>query len=105
MTVSIQEKKGKWYVVVSYKKENGQWATKWHKTGLVVKGNKKRVEAIASQIAKEYKDGLNLDNYWRVETFFAVLVRQCHQKCCRDHNLGKLWDNCTWTFDSLFFIP
>lgn len=69
MTVSIQEKKGKWYVVVSYKKENGQWATKWHKTGLVVKGNKKRAEAIASQIAKEYKDGLNLDNHWRVETF------------------------------------
>lgn len=69
MTFSIQEKKGKWYVVVSYKNEQGKWTTKWHKTGLVVKGNKKRAEAMMAEVAEEYRGGKSFDKKWQLSDF------------------------------------
>lgn len=59
MTASLQEKKGKFFIVVSYK-ENNKWKTKWVKTGLDVKGNKKK----AKELLKEYLEnngGLNVN--------------------------------------------
>ena len=38
----LQEKKGYYYAVLSYKDENGRRKTKWVSTKLPVKGNKKR---------------------------------------------------------------
>ncbi len=69
MTVSVQQKKGLWYVVVSYKKENGKWATKWHKTGLEVKGNKKRAEAMAEDIMKQYRNVVDIESNWKVDEY------------------------------------
>jgi len=40
----LQEKKGKYYIVLSYKDETGKRKTKWQSTGLAVKGNKKRIK-------------------------------------------------------------
>lgn len=42
----IQEKQGSYYIVLSYNDENGNRKTKWMATGLAVKGNKKRAEAM-----------------------------------------------------------
>ena len=38
----LQEKKGYYYAVLSYKDESGRRKTKWVSTKLPVKGNKKR---------------------------------------------------------------
>lgn len=49
MTGSLQEKNGKYYIVLSMKL-NGKWKTKWVKTGLEVKGNKRK----AIEMLNEY---------------------------------------------------
>lgn len=41
----LQEKKGYYYAVLSYRNADGRRKTKWLSTGLPVKGNKKRAEA------------------------------------------------------------
>ena len=40
----LQEKSGKYYIVLCYKDEHGKKRTKWQSTGLDIKGNKKRAE-------------------------------------------------------------
>jgi len=40
----LQEKKGYYHIVLSYKDESGKHKTKWTSTGLPVKGNKKKAE-------------------------------------------------------------
>lgn len=42
----LQEKKGYYYAVLSYKDENGKRKTKWISTGLPLKGNKKKAEEV-----------------------------------------------------------
>ena len=42
----LQEKNGLFYIVLSYKDENGKRKTPWFATDLPVKGNKKRAEAL-----------------------------------------------------------
>ena len=37
----LQQKKGYWYIVLTYTDENGKPASKWKSTGLKVKGNKR----------------------------------------------------------------
>ena len=41
----LQEKKGYYYAVLSYRNADGRRKTKWISTGLPVKGNKKRAGA------------------------------------------------------------
>lgn len=41
----LQEKKGYYYAVLSYRNTDGRRKTKWLSTGLPVKGNKKCAEA------------------------------------------------------------
>ena len=41
----LQEKKGLFYIVLSYKGADGKRKTKWEPTGLSIKGNKKKAEA------------------------------------------------------------
>ncbi|MEA5151492.1 MAG: tyrosine-type recombinase/integrase [Oscillospiraceae bacterium] len=41
----LQEKKGLFYIVLSYKGTDGKRKTKWEPTGLPIKGNKKKAEA------------------------------------------------------------
>ena len=42
----LQEKYGFYYIVLSYRDENGKRHTPWFPTKLPVKGNKKRAEAL-----------------------------------------------------------
>lgn len=50
----LQEKKGNFYIVISYKDESGKRKSKWIPTGLPVKGNKKRAEALLIEARNSY---------------------------------------------------
>ena len=50
----LQEKGGLFYAVLSYKDKNGKRCTKWIPTGLAVKGNKKRAEAMLTEIRRKF---------------------------------------------------
>jgi len=50
----LQEKKGKYYIVLSYKDETGKRKTKWQSTGLAIKGNKKRAEELLQTARRDF---------------------------------------------------
>lgn len=50
----LQEKGGLFYAVLSYKDGNGKRCTKWIPIGLPVKGNKKRAEAMLTEIRRKF---------------------------------------------------
>lgn len=50
----LQEKKGHFYMVISYKNNAGQRKEKWIATGLPVKGNKKRAESMLIEARKTF---------------------------------------------------
>lgn len=45
----IQEKKGYFYIVIDYRDSHNKRHSKWFPTGLPVKGNKKRAEALLAE--------------------------------------------------------
>lgn len=51
----LQEKNGRYYMVLNLKNENQKWKPKWIATGLSVKGNKKRAETMLRDTIKEYE--------------------------------------------------
>ena len=56
MTGSLQEKNGKYYMVLNTK-ENGKRKLKWISTGLPVKGNKRRAEQMLRETLQAYECG------------------------------------------------
>jgi integrase len=58
MTGSLQEKNNKYYIVLSMK-VNDKWKTKWVKTGLDVKGNKRK----ATEMLNKYLDNATEANF------------------------------------------
>ena len=53
----LQEKKGFFYMVLSYPDITGKRKTKWFPTGLPVKGNKKRAEKMLMQTRQTFEPG------------------------------------------------
>ena len=53
----LQEKKGLYYMVLSYKDKSGKRISKWLPTGLPVKGNKKRAEDMLMAARTEFVAG------------------------------------------------
>ena len=53
----LQEKKGLYYMVLSYKDKSGKRISKWLPTGLPVKGNKKRAEDMLMAARAEFGGG------------------------------------------------
>ncbi len=51
----LQEKKGYFYIVLNYKDECGKRKNKWISTGLSVKGNKKKAEALLIEARKNFE--------------------------------------------------
>ena len=51
----LQEKKGYFYAVLSFKDVTNKRKTKWIATGLPVKGNKKKAEAALAEIRRTFK--------------------------------------------------
>lgn len=54
MTGSLQIKKDKFYVVLSYKDINGKFKTKWISTGLETKNNKRKAEQMIPTMILDY---------------------------------------------------
>ena len=50
----LQEKNGNFYIVLSYKDHTGKRKTKWQKTGLPVKGNKKKAEQMLMEARRNF---------------------------------------------------
>lgn len=50
----LQEKKGYYYIVLSYKDDEGKRKTKWLPTKLTVKGNKKRAERMLQDARRDF---------------------------------------------------
>lgn len=50
----LQEKNGRYYMVLSYRDATGKRKSKWVSTGLPVKGNKKRAEMMLIELRKEF---------------------------------------------------
>ena len=50
----LREKKGYYYAVLNYTDSLGKRKTKWISTGLTVKGNKKRAEAILMDARRNF---------------------------------------------------
>ena len=51
----LQEKKGYYYIVLSYPDVSGKRKTKWITTGLPVKGNKKKAEKLLMETRREFE--------------------------------------------------
>lgn len=61
MTASIQVKANKYYIVVSWKQDNGKRKQKWIKTDLTVVGNNKRkAEQKRIEVLREYETKISL---------------------------------------------
>ena len=54
----LQEKNGTYYMVLNYTTAKGKRKTKWITTKLPVKGNKKRAEAMLSDMRKKVRRDL-----------------------------------------------
>lgn len=50
----LQEKNGNFYIVLNYKDQTGKRKTKWLKTGLPVKGNKKKAELMLLEARRTF---------------------------------------------------
>ena len=50
----LQEKNGNFYIVLNYKDQTGKRKTKWLKTGLPVKGNKKKAELMLLETRRTF---------------------------------------------------
>lgn len=65
----LQEKYGYYYIVLSYRDENGKRHTPWFPTKLPVKGNKKRAEAMLLEMRQTYvRPSSTVENEPVVET-------------------------------------
>lgn len=62
----LQEKKGLFYIVLNCKDDSGKRKPKWIPTGLKVKGNKKRAEALLIETRKNYNEGSDQDHLEQV---------------------------------------
>lgn len=68
----LQEKKGLFYIVLNYKDEMGSRKTKWLPTGLSIKGNKKRAEAMLLEARQNFVPPQSLkEGESHVEMLFA----------------------------------
>ena len=60
MKASLREKNGYFYIVVSDKSESGKYTQKWVKTGLTVKGNKRRAEDYLALYMQDYRSNAEI---------------------------------------------
>lgn len=57
----LREKEGHYYIVLNYTDETGKRKTKWKATGLQVRGNKKRAEALLMDARRDFNPPKRLD--------------------------------------------
>jgi len=96
MTGSLQEKRGQYYCVLSFKDERGKWKTKWVGTKLEVKGNKKRAEKFLSGLISKHE---NEDFYKSKEILFVDYLKKWLENK-KDKVELKTWDGYRYTLES-----
>ena len=84
----LQEKKGYYYIVLSYKNDEGKRKTKWLPTKLTVKGNKKRAERMLQEARRDFvpegiADPENIGDGGGLFRHIAVPrgSEYCHNRC------------------------
>lgn len=55
MTGSVQGKNGMYYIVLAFKDKSGKKKTKWVKTGLEIKSNKRKAQALIPETIEKYR--------------------------------------------------
>ena len=55
-TGSVQEKNGRFYFVINLYDANGKRKIKWISTGLTVRGNKRKAEAMLHEVLLRYDE-------------------------------------------------
>ena len=60
VTVSLQEKNGKYHAVFNYRDKTGKRIQKWKSTGLAIRGNKKKATQKAEKMRIEFEQELKL---------------------------------------------
>ena len=82
VTVSLQEKGGYYYAVLSYKDLTNTWKTKWKSTKTKVKpGNKK----VAKGIAEDIKDRFVIDMKEKLRPKRTGIEEQLDISCIRNN--------------------
>ena len=71
ITGRLQEKGGRYYMVLNVKDENQKWKPKWVATGLSTKGNKKRAEIMLHDAIKAYEAKAARENMKSDELLFS----------------------------------
>lgn len=71
----LEEKNGKYYCVLSYKGVDGRRERKWIKTGLPIKGNKKRAEHILSETRRNFKVPVSIGSFYSTMPFVDYLLK------------------------------
>ena len=72
MTGSLQIKSGYYYMVLNFKDKSGKRQPKWISTGLKVKDNKRKAEAMLRETLKEYEDTEYIEP---TKTLFSAFIR------------------------------
>ena len=56
MTGSLRKRNGKFFIIVKFKNEQGEWKQKQVATGLVIKDNKRKSEEMLKEYINKYSD-------------------------------------------------
>ena len=81
----LSKKKGYYYAVLNYTDELGKRKTKWFRTGLPEKGNKKKAEAFLAEIRREFQPPKTMipnELKRREQTHDCLLSRAQLQRLC-----------------------
>lgn len=92
MTVSLKEKSGRYYAVVSYK-EGDAHKQKWVALGLPVKNNKRKAEAMLPEIRRKYEEAYSTSCG---DTLFTTYLRAWLEK------RRSLVEMSTWEGDQIY---
>jgi len=88
----LQQKKGYWYIVLTYTDANGKPVAKWKSTGLKIKGNKRNAEKLLEQYRREFDPLRNENGKVDVAYFENSKVTddmEMHELCVRWLNYKK----------------
>ena len=72
ITGHLQEKNGRYYMVLNLKNENNKWKPKWIATGLLIKGNKKRLTRCFKTLLGSMKISKSSHNALLTTSYFQI---------------------------------
>ena len=76
MRGSLAVKRGKYYMIISYKDDFGEWKRKWMATGLDEKGNKRKAEQLLQEALLDFKNNYQYNTRTESHILFADFIEQ-----------------------------